>query len=120
MCRFVGWLKKLSGEDQWVNQCLMSSCACVALLLGTLWQTTFEMSSREKLERAAKKSVNYVEGVQEQDVLDGEEVLSDVFEPEVNPNVDETENGGEMTVLAPVPPLPNEAELDRFMEESQQ
>ena len=78
------------------------------------------MSSREKLNRVAKKSVSYVEGSQEQDVLDGEEVLSDVFEPEVNPNIDETENGGEMIVSAPVPPLPDEAELDRLMEQSQQ
>ena len=78
------------------------------------------MSSREKLNRVAKKSVSYVEGSQEQDVLDGEEVLSDVFEPEVNPNIDETENGGEMIVSAPVLPLPDEAELDRLMEQSQQ
>ena len=37
--------------------------------------------------------MSYVEGSQEQDVLDGEEVHSDVFQPEVNPNVDETKNG---------------------------
>ena len=40
LCRFVGWLKKMSGEDQWVNQCSMSGCVCAALLLETLWQAT--------------------------------------------------------------------------------
>ena len=33
-------VQKLSGENQWVNQCSMSGCACAALLLGTLWQAT--------------------------------------------------------------------------------
>ena len=37
----------------------------------------------------------------------------------MNPNV-ETENEGEMMVSAPVPSLPDEAELDRLMEQSHQ